>query len=336
VQRNLVSDIPGLAANTDANLKNPWGITSGPTTPFWVSNNVTGVESLYNGAGTPQSLVVTVPQGRPTGTTFNGTSDFALSSGGASRFIFASLNGSITAWNPSQGTTALVEAQRPGAYTGLTLGNNGTANLLYAANFATGAIDVYNGSFAPTTVAGGFVDPNLPAGYSPFNIENIGGNLLVAYAQPLPGGAVFGDGLGIVDIFNPNGFLQQRLITGGALNAPWGFALAPASFGSFANALLVGNFGNGRINAFNALTGSFLGTLTDASGNPIANDHLWGLRFGNGGDPDTLYFAAGINNEVNGLLGSIALVPEPASMVLFAAGLAAVGWRRQRTHRAST
>ena len=143
---------------------------------------------------------------------------------------------------------------------------------------------------------------------------------------------MFGDGLGIVDVFNANGVLLQRLITGGALNAPWGFALAPASFGAFGGALLVGNFGNGRINAFNALTGAFLGTLTDASGNPIANDHLWGLRFGNGvqSDANTLYFAAGINNEVNGLFGSIAPVPEPATLALFAAGLGVVGLRLRR------
>jgi uncharacterized protein (TIGR03118 family) len=312
-QRNLVSDIPGVARITDPNLVNPWGMSAGPATPVWVADNGTDVSTLYSGAihhSIPVTLplVVGIPGGAPTGTVFNPTSGFTLMNGAPARFIFDSEAGTITAWNG--GTQAQTVHTTPGAiYKGLALASEGNATLLYAANFHAGTIDVFNDTFAPTTVPGGFVDANLPAGFAPFNVQEIAGRLVVAYAKQDAEAEdeVAGAGLGYVDVFDTSGHLIKRLISQGNLNAPWGLALAPRHFGPFSGDLLVGNFGDGAINAYDPRTGSFEGTLTNRDGNPIAIDGLWALRFGNGviGTPQTLLFTAGIADEEHGLFGEI-------------------------------
>lgn len=325
-QTNLVSDIPGMAAFTDPNLKNPWGMSFNATSPIWVSNQGTGTSTLYSGTGVPNSLVVTVPPASPTGQVFNsaGAGNFVNpNNGNAATFIFATLAGTIDVWNG--GTTAVAAKTVPGAvFTGLALANNGAGNFLYAADFAGAKIQVFNSSFTATNLSGSFVDPNLPTGYSPYNVQNIGGTLYVEYAavNPITHQASTVAGQGVVDAYDLNGNLLSRLVSaGGTLDAPWGVAIAPAGFGDFGGDLLVGNFGDGRINAFNALTGAFQGTLTDASGNPIVNSGLWGIAFGNSSaNPNALYFAAGINDEADGLFGQIHAVPEPGALGLIALG----------------
>lgn len=350
VQTDLVSDVPGLATHLDPNLVNPWGIAFGPTSPFWIANNGTGTSTLYNGEGEAVPLVVTVPgpagspsPGTPTGIVFNGGSNFEVGSGQPARFLFANLDGVISGWNPAAGNTAIRKVDNSGTavYTGLAIGNNGTGDFLYAANFAAGNIDVFDAQFAGVTLAGGFTDPTLPAGYVPFNIQNLEGSLYVTYALQPPGGgkAVPGPGDGFVNVFDLNGNFVKRLISGGSLNAPWGLTLVPEEFGPFEDDLLIGNFGDGRINVFDPVTGSFIDTLRDAQGNPLVIPGLWGLTFGNGGsggDPDDLYFAAGIDDETHGLFGEIAAttaaaVPEtnPAPPILVGAALIGLlNWRR--------
>jgi uncharacterized protein (TIGR03118 family) len=321
-QTNLVSNVPNLAAHTDPNLINPWGMSFSATSPFWVSDQGTGVSTLYDGAGNINPLVVTIPgsiggPSGPTGTVFNGGTSFLLN-GAASRFIFANLNGTISAWN-GVGTTASVVATGAAGtiYTGLAI----SGNTLYAANSSLGRIDVFNSSFAPTTLTGNFTDPNLPAGLVPFNVQTIGSTIYVTYANLGPGGAPLPGG--VVDAYNVNGTFLQRVATGGPLSAPWGITLAPSTFGSFGGDLLIGNFGNGTIDAFTP-GGTFLGALLGANGQPLVNDFLWALDFRTGGtniDPNALYFTAGINGEQGGLFGSIAPTPEPSSLILAASGL---------------
>jgi uncharacterized protein (TIGR03118 family) len=319
-QTNLVSNVSGMAAVTDPNLVDPWGMSFSATSPIWVSDRATGVSTLYSGTGSIVPLVVAVPPGGPNGPTgqvFAGGTSFTVN-GSAASFIFATLGGTIDAWNG--GTTATVEHTTAGAtFEGLALANN----TLYAANFQSGGgIDAFDSSYASIATSGGFSDPNLPAGYAPFNIQNIGGKLYVEYAKvtagvpvPLPGGG------GYVDVYDTNGNLLQRLVANGPLDAPWGIALAPASFGSFGGDLLIGNFGNGQINAFNPTTGAFIGTLDDSSGNPIVNSGLWAIEFGNNSaNPNALYFDAGINMGTGGLFGEIQASPEPGSL-----GLAGLG-----------
>jgi uncharacterized protein (TIGR03118 family) len=316
-QTNLVSDVPGLAPVTDSNLVNPWGVSFAATSPFWVSDQGKNVSTLYNAAGVRNSLVVSTPGG-PTGQVFNSTSGFAIGTA-PSTFIFSTLSGTIQAWNGAQGTTAAVMHTTPGgSYTGLTLGQMGGSNVLFAANKATGKIDVFDSSFNPLSVAGGaFTDPSAPAGLTPYNVQIVGGKLFVEYsgARGAPGG--------FVAAFDPTTGALLQHITSGHLNAPWGIAMAPTGFGDFGNDLLIGNFNDGQINAFDLSTGNYLGTLTDTNGNPIANPGLWALDFrvpvaGNantGPDPNSLFFVAGINNEQDGLFGRIDVAtPEPASV----------------------
>ncbi|MHB8598624.1 MAG: TIGR03118 family protein [Ktedonobacteraceae bacterium] len=316
-QTNLTSDISGKAQFTDKNLVNPWGISFAPGGPFWVSDDGTGLSTLYNGSGMPQSLVVTVPPapggtiGTPTGTVYNSTSGFVVSENGksgASLFLFDSLDGTISGWSSGvDATHAIIAVNNSGkaVYTGLAIGSNQSGTFLYAANFATGAIDVFNKKFVPTTLQGSFKDTGIPAGYAPFNIQLIGSNLYVMYARQ---DRVAGVGHGFVDIFDTNGNFIKRLISHSKLNLPWGVALAPANYGQFSNDLLVGNFGNGRIHAFDPTTGAFLGTLNDSSNKPLVNGHLWALAFGSGGQggqTNQLFFTAGIQNQLHGLFGMI-------------------------------
>jgi uncharacterized protein (TIGR03118 family) len=326
-QRNLVSDGFMTAEHTDANLVNPWGIAFNPNGFVWVADNGTGVSTLYDGNGVPQSLVVTIPTpsdssalGKPTGIVFNGSGDFVISKGdvsGASPFIFASENGTIAAWAPSVDRThALLVVDNSGSeaiYKGLALAANGTGNFLYATDFHNGKIDVFDKDFKPASLPGSFSDPDLPAGFAPFGIRNISGALYVTYAMQDEDKEddVAGKGLGVVDVFDANGHLISRFASGGPLNAPWGLALAPADFGKFSNHLLIGNFGDGTINAYDLASGEFHGRLRTTDGEKLAIEGLWGISFGNGIEDQptsVLFFAAGPGDEEHGLYGRI----EPA------------------------
>jgi uncharacterized protein (TIGR03118 family) len=323
-QTNLVSDIPGLARLTDPNLVNPWGLAAGATTPLWASNNGTDTATIYPGAahGMPISmapLVVNVAGHEPTGQVFNPTEDFPVSVGGhalPARFIFDSQDGTVSAWpftDPPQTTARVVARVDGAAFTGLAMATvEGRGPLLYLADFPNHRIVVLNRLFGRTPLFGHFADPMLPAGWGPFNIQAIGDHLLVSFAKLNGEDEQPGPGLGRVDVFSTRGVLLKRLIVGGALNAPWGLVQAPRSgFGPFSGDLLVGNFGDGRINAYNLATGHWEGVLRHPNGAPIVNEGLWGLRFGNGvtGTHTTLLFSAGIDDESHGLLGRI----DPAS-----------------------
>lgn len=314
VQRNLVSDQVGQADRVDTNLVNAWGLAFNATGPFWVSDNHSGVSTLYNSTGGVQSLVVTIPAppgatspASPTGVIFNGTTNFPVT-GGPARFIFATEDGTISGWNSGTNAVLKVDNSAAGAiYKGLAM----ASNLLYAANFHAGTIDVFDGSFAPVAQPGAFVDPNMPTNYAPFNIVPFNNQLYVTYAQQdaAKQGDVAGAGNGFVDVYDLSGSLKTRLISAGPLNSPWGLAMAPSTFAPFPGALLVGNFGDGAINAFDPTNGAFLGPLLNAAGQPINIDGLWAIKFGNGGqagDPNVLYFTAGPSNEAHGLFGSLA------------------------------
>jgi uncharacterized protein (TIGR03118 family) len=334
IQHNLVSDIAGMADSTDTHLVNPWGISESTGSPFWLSNQGSATSTVYNGSGVASTTVVTIPNGAtkqsltgPTGQVQNSSTGFVLSNGKASSFIFDTQDGTISAWNGGTTATVMVDNSSQGAiYTGLAI--NAAGPTLYAANFNSGKIDVFDTNFHATTASGGFTDPNLPTGYAPYNIWNLGGKLYVTYAlqNSSKNEPVAATGNGLVDVFDTNGNLLQRLVSNGPLNAPWGVAIAPASFGAFGGDLLVGNFADGLINAFNLTTGASLGSLKGQSGTPIAIPGLWALIFGNGkngGDVNTLYFAAGIQNQAHGLLGSIAPPAAVNSLSNGASGLSA-------------
>jgi uncharacterized protein (TIGR03118 family) len=326
--RHLVSDLSGgWGDRVDPNLKNPWGISMSPTGAFWVSNAGTDTVTLYNTAGEPfplaSPIIVKIPNGpgrsgpaRPTGQVWNGTEGFEITAGKPAGFIFATESGAISAWRSDiDRSNATLMVDMPGAvYKGLATGNAESGPMLFAANFSQGRIDAFDYMFKPATTPGGFLDPNLPAGFAPFNIQRFGKRLFVAYAKQNSGktGDQPGDGNGYVNVFDLNGKLWQRLISGGALNSPWGMAMAPGFFGDFSNTLLVGNFGNGQINAFDIVSGQWVGKLAYSDANPVALEGLWGITFGNGrsgGDAHVLYFTAGVSGggakEDHGVFGSI-------------------------------
>jgi len=351
VQTNLVSDGTVPAAVQDSNLENPWGIAFGPTTPFQIADNGSGLSTAYAGDGTKQSLVISVPPapgspsgtlGAPTGTVFNPTSANFM----GDRFLFATEQGTIAGWQPPLGTTGAVRVDNSvsgAVYKGLAI----VGGRIYATDFNGGKVDVWDSNYSAVSLGGGaFLDPNLPSGFAPFGIQNIGGTLFVTYAQKQSSGTgdVPGPGFGIVDKYDANGVLLQRLVVGvpgdptSPLNSPWGIALAPATFGDFSGSLLVGNSGDGKINAFDPVTGALIGTLDDVNGMPIVIDRLWALAFGNAGPgfhPDALYFTAGLANETGGLFGRLdpaasGTVPEPASGLLVGLGLGATALLRRR------
>jgi uncharacterized protein (TIGR03118 family) len=316
---NLVSNTASIPAVIhDANLRNAWGLTASGSSPWWVSDNATDVSTLYNG-NTPVTkvpLTVQVPTA-PTGTVFNianGSGAFPVT-GGVSRFLFATEHGTILGW-PGSGDAQVSAAHSfaSGAiYKGLAIASTSAGPRLYATDFHNGRVDVWDGSWNLVNPTSSFIDPAIPAGYGPFGIQRIGGTIFVTYAKQDAGAEddVHGQGLGFVDAYDTAGDLQGRVAQHGQLNAPWGLAMAPASFGRFANDLLVGNFGDGEINAY-ALqpNGNFehRGELRGADGEPIAIDGLWALEFGNGGSAGpsmTLFFTAGPNDEADGLFGSI-------------------------------
>ena len=327
-QTNLVSDVPGLAQFPDPDLVNPWGLAASSASPWWVADNGTGLSTLYKGDGTKQGLVVTVatPPGdtdpaTPTGIVFNGSSDFTLTDDttSAARFIFVTEDGTISGWR--SGTQSILKVNNSGLaiYKGVTIAQGGGANLLYVANFFTGSVDVFDTNYAPVTLAAGaFTDPTLPEGFAPFNVQNINGNVYVAFAKQdeEKEDEVAGRKLGYVDVFDGNGNLLQRIEHGPWMNAPWGLAMAPADFGKSSNMLLVGMFGSGQIATFDPVTGDFEGLLRDRHGKPIQIDGLWALQFGNGGSAgptNTLFFTAGIDDEAHGLFGTVTPIPKKGS-----------------------
>lgn len=331
---NLVSDIPGVALRSDPNLVNPWGITFAPNGPVWIADNGTGVSTLYTGKGVPfpvgSPLVVTIPPpagssgpAAPTGIVFNPTSGFVVSENGksgASLFIFVTEDGTISGWNlnvdvfnaikvvDNSSPASNVDGTTLGAvYKGLAIGSRGEKTFIYATNFRDGFVEMYDSNFHFVKK---FTDGSLPPGYAPFGIQNIGGNLFVTFSlqNTAKHDDVAGLGHGFVDIFDTDGNLIENFASQGTLNSPWGLALAPPGFGKFSGALLVGDFGDGHINAFESHTGFFLGQLHDQIGQVLTINGLWGLKFADGGlsgKRHHLLFTAGIGDEGHGLFGII-------------------------------
>ena len=318
-QTNLVSNVPAMAPKTDPNLVNGWGLSRSSSSFWWVSDNGTGLATLYDGTGTAQPLVVTVAGGAPTGTVFNGSSDFALAPGQPARFLFASEDGTISGWNPGVAATdAVAVATTPGAvYKGIAIAVADGKRQLYATDFHGGHIDVFDASFHPVArQAGGdggeaFRFEGRLRGFSPFGIQNIGGNLFVTFAKPDAARKddVHGPGNGAVAVFTPAGRLIRIFEHVQDLNSPRGLALAPGDFGAFSHHLLVGQFGSGEVLAYNMATGAFAGKMLDPSANTLVIEGLWGLSFGSGkttaGPATTLFFSAGPNDESDGLFGTL-------------------------------
>jgi uncharacterized protein (TIGR03118 family) len=329
-QANLTADQAGVANHTDAQLSNPWGIAFIPGDVFWIANNNGGTSTTYDATGVKQTITTGIPvaannpcnPGCPTGIIANTTAtDFA-----GATFVFDTEDGVIASWNGTATATIAVDNSGAGAvYKGLALVHNSQGDFLLAANFRSGQIEVYDHNFHAATLSGGtFTDPNLPAGYAPHGVHVVGTDVFVAYAaQDAPKhDPMIGAGLGIVDQFSDEGLFAKRIVTGGALNAPWGIVRAPATFGKFSNNLLIGNFGDGMINAYDD-SGASQGQVVDSKSAPIVNPGLWDLVFGTGGtgDPSTLYFTAGGATQTHGLFGT--LVPTPAAGPDFALQLSA-------------
>jgi uncharacterized protein (TIGR03118 family) len=366
IQTNLVTDpTSGIMANNkpDANLKNAWGMARSTTSPWWISDNATGLSTLYDGAGNIQGLVVKIPGpngsapdfvASPTGTVANGSTDFDLTPGDATtaaKFIFVTEDGTISAWLPPAtaatlkvDNSAVPNAKNGAVYKGVTIGEFQGKRYLYVANFRSAHVEVYDADFMRVRLRDldpdgdrddeRFRDERIPKGFAPFNVQNIGGSIFVTYAKQndVKHDDVAGDGNGFVDIFSPSGELQARLEHGPWLNSPWGAVWAPRDFGEFSNRVLIGNFGNGKISAFNGFDGRFIGFMKDDMGNVLQIDGLWGLTFGNSavgcpfpapqnappptcgaaGPYNSLFFTAGPNGEMDGLFGT--LTPDPSEL----------------------
>lgn len=321
---NLVANQPGVADHTDPNLVNPWGNGFSAGSPFWIGDNAAGTSTLYDGTGTATALVVQIPaagggtNGPVSGVIANSvTTAFLLAPGKQSQFMFCSEDGVISGWNSSvdaANAKILVDNSKNNAvYKGCAIGSPAAGPELYVANFNSGTVEVYDANMKSVTNAGAFTNSAVAAGFAPFNIQVMGGKVFVAYAKPdaAKHDDVAGPGNGYVSVYDLSGNLLQSLIAGGNLNSPWGMAIAPATFGDFGGALLVGNFGDGKINAYNLTTGALMGTLNDAHGNPLLIPGLWSLNFGNGSRSDaaTLYFTSGPNHETDGLMGSVQATP---------------------------
>ncbi len=343
-QTNLVSDVPTVPPTTnDVNLKNAWGLSRSTGSPWWVSDNGTGLSTLYNITGPTATLTATVnprvvvipsPNGSPspstpTGTVFNGSTDFALAPDKPARFIFVTEDGTISGWNPAvdpNNAILRVDNSPKAVYKGVTTGDVKGVRYLYVANFRGGEIEVYDTNFMRVRFSDdtdgdhgavfseeSFEDDEIPQGYAPFNVQNIGGSLFAAYAKQdsAQHDDVAGEGFGFVDIFSTSGKLERRLEHGPWFNSPWGMVWTPRDFGEFSNRVLVGNFGSGQIAAFNGFTGKFIGLLKNPDDTTLMIDGLWALAFGNSakaGPYNALFFTAGPNGEADGLLGALTAV----------------------------
>lgn len=329
-QTNLVSDTAGSAAHTDHMLLNPWGIAFKPGGPFWIANNASGFATVYDSSGATQlpiSVAIPAPNiqtpANPTGVVFSpfaDAGDFSVD-GSGSQFLFATEDGTVAGWYidsrgdfPAAAVVAIDNSNAAAVYKSLAiLAPSCCREFLAVANFHSGLIEAYTVSFDPLAPPGSFTDPNLPPGYAPFGMQVIGTQLFVTYAlqDAAKHDPVTGAGDGIVDVFDLEGNFVRRFVSNGPLDAPWGVTQASGNFGAFSNAILVGNFGDGHINAFDPDSGTFLGTLQDPAGNAITNPGLWGLTFGSSGTPDSdnLYFSAGLSGETHGVFGKIATAP---------------------------
>ena len=333
LQTNLTADEAGVATNMDPHLVNAWGLTRGTTTPWWISDNGTGLSTLYSGAGVASTLVVTVPTGdpklsptgTPSGMIFNIGSGFDLAANTPARFMWVTEDGTISGWNSAVNpNTAVIMVNTHSAavfkgvaFASIKTGAGAEATYLYAADFRGAQIQIYDTNFHRVWLFGdAFRDHRIPHGFAPFNIQNIGGELYVSYARQDSArhDDVDGPGLGYVDVFSPTGFLLRRLQHGSWLDAPWGMAMAPGDFGIYSHDLLVGQFGSGQIAVYDPVTGDFLDLLRNSSNNPITIDGLWALSFGSGGtsgSATTAYFTAGPDGEQHGLFGTLTAVENP-------------------------